>query len=374
MENDIIKFIRQKDYKFIKNIGRGATGATVLLKDELIDQLFICKKYQPIMGIDPKQYYDKFVNEIKLLYLVNNRNIVRVFNYYLYPEQATGYILMEYVDGQSISDYISWSPEKIDDLFMQTIQGFISLEESGILHRDIRESNILVSSDGTLKIIDLGFGKQIKFDSDFDKSISLNWWCDTPNEFMKKIYDFKTEIYFVGKLFEKEIMDNGIEDFSYISELKKMITLDPAERISSFTEIYTSLLSQEMEELFDSDEIDVYREFADNFDKMLAKISSDAKYNNDIDSIISKLDDCYHKNMLEQYIQNNDELARIFVPGAFTYYKKKNIYVYTLKSFLKLIKGSSKDKKRIILSNIQNRLTSIEHYKENTDFTDDIPF
>jgi len=124
MENDVIKFIRQKDYTFIRNIGRGATGAAILLKDELIDQLFVCKKYQPAMGIEPAEYYSKFVNEIKMMYLLNNRNVVRIYNYYLYPKQYTGYILMEYIDGNSIGDYISKNPEKIDDIFIQTVNGF----------------------------------------------------------------------------------------------------------------------------------------------------------------------------------------------------------------------------------------------------------
>ena len=125
MENDIIRFVRQKDYKLIRNVGRGATGAAVLLKDQLLDQLFVCKKYQPVIGIDPKEYYSNFVNEIKMMHLANNRNIVRIFNYYLYPDQYTGYILMEYIDGKYINEYISENPEKIDDLFIQKIQGFI---------------------------------------------------------------------------------------------------------------------------------------------------------------------------------------------------------------------------------------------------------
>ena len=47
MNKKIIEFIRTKDYKFIKNIGQGGTGKTVLLKDEIIDETFVCKKYSP---------------------------------------------------------------------------------------------------------------------------------------------------------------------------------------------------------------------------------------------------------------------------------------------------------------------------------------
>lgn len=375
MENDIIRFVRQKDYKLIRNVGRGATGAAVLLKDQLLDQLFVCKKYQPVIGIDPKEYYSNFVNEIKMMHLANNRNIVRIFNYYLYPDQYTGYILMEYIDGKYINEYISENPEKIDDLFIQTIQGFICLEECGILHRDVRDSNILVSSDGIVKIIDFGFGKQIKFNNDFDKSISLNWWCTTPNEFSLHRYDFRTEIYFVGKLFEKMLIDNGLSNFTYKNELKKMIDIDPEERMQSFKNVFSSvILKQEMEDLFENDEIDSYRDFANSISKIYAKIGQSAKFLNDTDLVISKLEECYRKNMLEQTIQNVNDIAKVFFDGSYTYYNKKDIYLYTIENFIKLLKGSSKEKKRIIMLNIENRLNVIEHYKESEKFDDDIPF
>ena len=55
----------------------------------------------------------------------------------------------------------------------------------------------------------------------FIKSIILNRWCEPLNEFQDKIYDFKTEIYFIGKLFEKIIIENEIECFKYNEVLKK---------------------------------------------------------------------------------------------------------------------------------------------------------
>ena len=42
---DIIPFIRAKDYKFIQNLGAGSFSRTVLIKDEIIDELYACKKY-----------------------------------------------------------------------------------------------------------------------------------------------------------------------------------------------------------------------------------------------------------------------------------------------------------------------------------------
>jgi serine/threonine-protein kinase len=54
MSEKIVEFLRKKDYRLIKNIGRGGTAVTVLLRDDLIDKEFVCKKYLPVLGLEKK--------------------------------------------------------------------------------------------------------------------------------------------------------------------------------------------------------------------------------------------------------------------------------------------------------------------------------
>lgn len=219
----LVQFLRTRDYTWVRELGQGATGRTVLLLDDVLDEHFVCKKYSPLEGLDKELLFENFKREIKLLHQIHHPNVVRVFNYHLYPTLLTGYITMEYVDGTDIDDYVRAAPEQINEIFLQTISGFQYLEANKILHRDIRPNNILVRNDGILKIIDLGFGKKVGGSLDFDKSITLNWWCELPNEFTESVYDFRTEVYFVGKLFEKIIQDYQVEHFKYLEILKQMI-------------------------------------------------------------------------------------------------------------------------------------------------------
>ena len=245
MENNIIKFLKSKDYTAIRDIGQGGTGKTKLIKDETINETFVCKKYSTYYPEHQSLYYENFVNEIKILYKINHPNIVRVFSYYLYPEQSTGYILMEYIDGVDIEQYLTVNPNKINDLFIQTINGFKYLEERNILHRDIRPSNILISNDGIVKIIDFGFGKDVQKSVDYEKSITLNWTYSLPNDFSMSIYDFKTEVYFVGKLFERIIIDNNLHQiFKYKVALDKMIITNHDIRIASFYDVTRDIMSE----------------------------------------------------------------------------------------------------------------------------------
>jgi serine/threonine-protein kinase len=56
--------------------------------------------------------FNNFVREVKLLHQVHHDNVVRFFNHYLYPEALAGYILMEFIDGPDIEEYINAHPEK----------------------------------------------------------------------------------------------------------------------------------------------------------------------------------------------------------------------------------------------------------------------
>ena len=372
MEQKILNFIKNKDYVFEKYLGRGACGKAVLLKDTEIDKQFVCKKYEPMDGIDANLYFKNFLQEIKLMYDSNHENIIRIYSYYTYPAMKTGYILMEYIEGENIAIYIKNNPEQINNVFEQLISGFKYLEEHKIIHRDIRDSNILITKDGIVKIIDFGFGKKIEFESDKYKSVSLNWWCETPNEFENEIYDEKTEIYFVGKLFEKIIKTNGIGNFLYIEELNKMIQKESEKRINSFSEIYTSIFKKiKLIDNFSDDEKEIYRNFADSLISSISKIEYNAKFY-ELPFVINKLEFVYQENMLEMYVQNVNEVISSFVDGQFYYKKKGYIYVALLKDFIDLLKRSDFEKQKILMLNINNRLKTLERYTE--DYPEDIPF
>lgn len=371
MKEKNIEFLRTKDYKYIKEIGQGGTGRTVLLLDEQINEHFVCKKYSPFYKKDKEEYYKNFVSEIKLLHLIYHKNLVRVFNYYLYPENVTGYILMEFIEGTPINQYLKTNPDQLNSIFIQTVSAFRHLEENGILHRDIRPENIMVSNNGIVKVIDFGFGKQINFDNDFDKSISINWRYTAPKDFKLKIYDFKTEIYFIGKLFEEIIQENGLQNFAYSNALLSMIKLNYEERIKSFFDVDRIVISEDSNNIkFTDEERNVYQRFATPLSCLFSKIELSAEYLSNMDILIQSLEEIYKNSMLEELVQNPSAVARVFVRGQYYYNQKKTINIYELKDFLQLIKSGSPDKKRIILNNLWQRLDSIKRY----DSGDELPF
>ncbi len=367
----VVTFLRKRDYQFVKVLGQGACGQTVLLKDDLVGAEFVCKKYVPFDEAHRQSLYLNFVREIKLLHEVLHPNVVRVFNYYLYPELHAGYILMEHVSGTDIEDYLKRRPEAAVDLFLQAVEGFAYLESRAILHRDIRPLNLLVREDGVLKIIDLGFGKFVSSDSDFEKSISLNWWCELPNDFAANVYDHATEVYFVGKLFQKLLSDNGIEEFKFSPVLSLMVERDPSRRVKSFSEVKSRLTGDvEIDLEFSESERAAYAVFAQSVTKHLRRVDGGVKYQDDLVVIRARLEELHRECMLEESIPDASAVLSVLVSGAYTYIKP-GFSTKALKGFIDLLRGCGLAKQRIVLANIRRRLDAVER---GTKSDDDIPF
>lgn len=372
-QDSVIQFLRKRDYTLVRELGEGACGKTVLLHDTQIDEDFVCKKYAPYDEAHRQTLFTGFVREIKLLHRIHHQNVVRVFNYYLFPDAYTGYILMEFVSGAEVDDYLKEFPEKTNEVFLQTITGFAYLERSGILHRDIRTANIMVRDDGTVKIIDLGFGKEVRDSKDFKKSISLNWWCEPPAEFAESRYDFRTEAYFVGKLFQKIIQENEISHFKYSDVLARMCQKSASARINGFAQVEKEISNSQFFEIdFDASERETYRQFAAALCSQISKVANGAKYIDDIKRIQQSLNDAYRSFMLEEFVPDAAVVTRCFIDGAY-YYSSRGLPVHHVREFLRLLKASTEEKKRIILANLHTKLDAIKRYT-NADEPDDVPF
>ncbi|MCL2861302.1 MAG: protein kinase family protein [Firmicutes bacterium] len=251
----IMRFVKYKDYKIVKdNLGSGSFGKTVLLQDETLDELFVAKKYEPDDDEDKEKFYNSFVQEIKIMHRLYHKNLVRIFSYYLYPEIFSGHIIMEYINGQPIDKFFSIL-EKGDGsiagaIFLQILDAFDFLEQNKILHRDIRENNILIDKYGMVKIIDFGLGKiisqnEITVDKPKTKGknsmaavINRNNMVRHPYEFYDGKYTHQTDMFCIAELINRMLEnETKIANFSYKKILDKMMMYNASDRYKTFGEI-----------------------------------------------------------------------------------------------------------------------------------------
>lgn len=371
----IINFSKPKQYEFVQPLGAGGTGKTILMQDTTINQLFVCKKYDPEQKEYEDDFYIRFVDEIKIMYSLYDPNIVRIFDYYLYPEEKTGYIIMEYIKGCNIDEYFQFNPsEQINSVFIQIVNAFAYLERNKILHRDIRSGNIIIDNSGSVKIIDFGFGKRLNIaKSNEDASVILNWPASkVPNEINSEVYNEGTEVFYVGYLIKNIIDKYSIECFKYKILLDQMICVNPSERLSSFELLKQKIAEQTFEDInFNDTQKQIYQEFASDICNILCKIKDTLTVEQDTSVIIEKLRIILRDNSLEKYISHPDELISCFVNSAFTYYNK-NILVSDIKMFYDFFVSQSIPYQEIILNNLYGRIRNIPVIDSNYDM--DLPF
>lgn len=295
---DVITFDAKKNFTFVKTLGAGGTGDTHLFKDETTDMLFAFKKYVPKDARFVDEHYSRFVDEIKILLNISHPNIVRIYNYYLYPQAKTGFLQMEYVDGICIDQYgpMPWD-KSWEDIFCDIIGAFEYLEKHHILHRDIRPANIMIDTSNIVKIIDFGFGKQLNGTTNDENSILLNWPAtEMPNEVqLNQEYDERTEIYFVGTLF-RHLLKEEISEFHFAHIIDKMVKINPEQRYDSFSEIIADISAGVLSKIdFSETQKKCYRDFAIALSTHILHFQSKYSPKNDIAQTISDLALYYNK-------------------------------------------------------------------------------
>ena len=371
---DIITFDAKKNFTFLKVLGGGGTGDTLLFKDETTDMLFAIKKYVPKDKRYIDEYYERFVDEIKILFNISHPNIVRIYNYYLYPYAKTGFLQMEYREGTCIDQYepMPWDDKGWEEVFSDTIDAFRYLEKNHILHRDIRPTNILIDKNGNVKIIDFGFGKQLNGTRNDGNSILLNWPAtEMPNEVqLNQEYDERTEIYFVGTLFRHILKDN-IKDFRFQHIIEKMVKIHPDQRYASFFDIAADISAGVISEInFTNEQKNCYRNFAVALSSHIHSYKSKFNPIDDVALTITKLAELIRNSALEKHIQDNSLLISCFLNGGYSYNPSIDIEVQTVIDFYSLVTSLPPSKRKILFDNIYTRLSTIQ--VENDD--EELPF
>jgi serine/threonine-protein kinase len=370
---DIVLFLKQKDYIMVNNdLGGGSFGKTVLLQDPFIDELFVAKKYEPEYKEIKEKFYKNFLDEIKILHKLNHRNIVRIYNYYAYEDIFTGYILMEFIDGTDIGKYINkftgiWDPISLDDLFIQLIDGFCYIEENSIIHRDIREGNILIDKTGTVKIIDFGigkmFGKEAGGSDSLVSEINRTGLDALPYEYYEGVYSSHTDMFYLAELFNRLLQgadDPDSLDFSYQDILDKMMEIKPENRYATFTEVKEAIGNRDFVNMeISQKDKDTYQKFSNLVFRALISFTDEQKFNYDANAFITKIKKALRDNLFEDVIQKNADVINSIVTGSYSYNNDIDIPRPAVKGFLDWFKASTPQSQKLILTNLISKLSAI---------------
>lgn len=190
-------------------IGKGGFGIVYKCHNTLLDCDFAVKLFSPVFVSNEENMEGekRFFREAKLLFSLTHDNIVRVFDIGYF--EGKPYIRMEYVDGDTLQNYIA---EKGPVSFKRSLKPITSLlkgmsyaHQKHVIHRDLKPSNVMVTRDGCVKIIDFGISAYLETVGHTrltrtGETVAGGLYTDPRLIDNPKLRDIRSDIYSIGAI------------------------------------------------------------------------------------------------------------------------------------------------------------------------------
>ena len=156
------KFAR---YEVERELGKGAMGVVFLGRDPVIGRRVALKTIRADGEdtSDTREVQRAFLREAQAAGTLSHPNIVTIHDVGEEVETGTSFIAMEYVEGknlkQLLKDKVSFSSDRIAEIVISVGEALDYAHRRGIVHRDVKPANIILTTDGTVKITDFGIAK-----------------------------------------------------------------------------------------------------------------------------------------------------------------------------------------------------------------------
>lgn len=261
-------------YEIVGKLGEGGMGTVYLAEDTKLERKVALKFLSSKITSDDNEL-SRFLNEAKISASLNHPNIAQV--YAMEESEEGSFISMQYVSGQDLKDLIEKENPPIDqkiDISYSILQGLHAAHQKKIIHRDVKASNIMISDEGEVKILDFGLAR-------IESSMHLTTAGETrgtslymaPELIMGNEATEQTDIWAYGvvlyQLFSKELPFDGVyeqaityaildEDYKPLREINahvpenieaiinRCLEKKPEDRYQSFEEIIQDFENSEL--------------------------------------------------------------------------------------------------------------------------------
>ena len=251
---------------YIKELGHGAYGKVYLVHDH--NQFYAMKTAEIEAMNAKKEMAQMYINEKQIMSEINHPFIVNLYN--TYKTRRYLFFLMEYVDGVSLRQLIS--DKKKSDLYNINEVRFYGailfnvlsyLQSNKIIHRDLKPDNILIQTNGYLKVIDFGIATKLTDNKDHAATIIGSTYYMSPEVILGKNYNYSVDYWALGiilyemfygkvpfghgvkepKLIYKEITEkkpvlpNDVNYKEFNCMIKGLLNKNPHKRITSLHKV-----------------------------------------------------------------------------------------------------------------------------------------
>jgi serine/threonine-protein kinase len=149
-------------YEITGELGRGAMGVVYKAMDPTIGRTVALKTMRlDVHGLDAQEMVRRFQNEARAAGVLNHPNIVTIYD--AGEHDGIFYIAMEFIEGTTLHELLAEQrvlpTEEVIGLTRQICRGLDYAHSNGIIHRDVKPANIMITANGTVKIMDFGIAK-----------------------------------------------------------------------------------------------------------------------------------------------------------------------------------------------------------------------
>lgn len=164
--NSMINTVLGGRYTILETVGVGGMSVVYKAVDSLENRFVAIKVLKPEFLSD-ERFRRRFLNESRAIAMLSHVNIVDVYDVNF--EGDNQYIVMEYIEGRTLKEYMEFTGAiPIGEVFgyiKQTLRALRHAHERGIVHRDIKPQNIMLLDDGTIKVMDFGIAHVSNFET-----------------------------------------------------------------------------------------------------------------------------------------------------------------------------------------------------------------
>ncbi|MBU2884477.1 serine/threonine protein kinase [Gilvimarinus agarilyticus] len=211
-------------YEVVAELGRGGMGTVYRGYESSLNRYVAIKVLAPHLA-DDESLVGRFSREAKSVAALNHPNVVHI--YYTGEQEGLPYFVMECIEGETLADRVrekgTLSSQEAAKLLLQAARGLACAHDRGIIHRDVKPSNLMIDASDTVKLTDFGIALARDIG---DKLTTTGQFVGTtgyvsPEVFQGRTVDSRSDIFSLGVvLFE---MLAGVKPFDHDSPMGLML-------------------------------------------------------------------------------------------------------------------------------------------------------